>query len=284
MPKRPVDSAVSRTSSSRGADAASSKDSPVAPTTSPDGSVRVSVADGVGTVEFAHPKGNSLPASLLGDLAGAISAMGADPSARVIVLRSAGTGAFCAGASFDEFTALADADAAKEFFSGFSRVILAMVRAPKFVLTRVHGRAAGGAIGLIAASDYSVAVRTASVKLSELQVGIGPFVVGVVIERKLGLAPFQSLAVHADWHDADWCERHGLYSALVEDERALDEAVAAHAKRLAASNPEAMAEMKRIFWLDTDDWEARMGERATMSGRMVLSDFTREALARFRAR
>ena len=249
-----------------------------------EGSVRTSVVDGVGTIEFAHPKGNSLPAPLLTRLAQDITKLGEDPAARVIVLRSGGTGAFCAGASFDEFTSIADASAGKEFFSGFSRVILAMVRAPKFVLTRVHGRAAGGAIGVIAASDYSVAVKSAQVKLSELQVGIGPFVVGVVIERKLGLAPFQALAVHADWHDAEWCERHGLYSMLADDEATLDAAVAAHAKRLAASNPEAMREMKRIFWAGTEGWESLMSERAGMSGRMVLSEFTREALAKFRAR
>lgn len=277
MPKRPV--VLSTQSHS-----ASQPDARPTAASGADGGVTVSVSDGVGTIEFAHPKGNSLPAKLLNDLAAAITEMGTDLNARVIVLRSAGTGAFCAGASFDEFTALTDAAAGKEFFSGFSRVIMAMVRAPKFVLTRVHGRAAGGAIGVIAASDYSIAVRKASVKLSELQVGIGPFVVGVVIERKLGLAPFQALAVHADWHDAEWCERHGLYSALVDDEVALDAAVAAHAARLAASNPEAMAEMKRIFWHDIGDWEARMAERAALSGRMVLSDFTRDALARFRAR
>jgi methylglutaconyl-CoA hydratase len=250
----------------------------------PEGSVRTTIADGIGTVEFAHPKGNSLPAKLLNALAAAITAVGADPAARVIVLRSAGESTFCAGASFDEFTALADASAGKEFFSGFSRVILAMIRAPKFVLTRVQGRAAGGAIGVIAASDYSIAVRTADVKLSELQVGIGPFVVGVVIERKLGLAPFMNLGVHADWHDAAWCERHGLFSMLCDDTAALDAQVAQHAKRLAASNPEAMREMKRIFWAGTEDWGERMSARAEMSGRMVLSDFTREALARFRAR
>lgn len=250
----------------------------------PDGTVTVSIADGVGTVEFAHPKGNSLPAQLLNLLAREITAVGENPDARVIVLRSAGTGAFCAGASFDEFTALADAAAGKEFFLGFSRVIMAMVRAPKFVLTRVHGKAAGGAIGVIAASDYSIAVRDAAVKLSELQVGIGPFVVGVAIERKLGLAPFQALGVHADWHDAAWCERHGLYSMVCDDVAALDAAVAAHAKRLAASNPEAMREMKRIYWEGSERWEAAMDERAAMSGRMVLSDFTRKALEKFRAR
>ncbi len=249
-----------------------------------DGTVTTSVRDGVGTVEFGHPKGNSLPARLLNQLADGIKTLAADDAARVIVLRSAGSGTFCAGASFDEFVAVADPAQGKEFFSGFARVIAAMVRAPKFVIARVQGRAAGGAIGLISASDYAVAVRGAQVKLSELQVGIGPFVVGVVIERKLGLAPFQAMAVHADWHDAAWCERHGLYSTVVDDEVALDAAVDAHAKRLAASNPEAMREMKRIFWRGTDDWEALMAERAAMSGRMVLSDFTREALARFRAR
>ena len=248
------------------------------------GSVRTSVAGGIGTVEFSHPKGNSLPALLLNQLAAAITQLGADPAARVIVLKSGGDSTFCAGASFDEFAAVADAADGKEFFSGFGRVILAMIRAPKFVLVRVQGRAAGGAIGVIAASDYSIAVRGAQVKLSELQVGIGPFVVSVVIERKLGVAPLMNLAVHADWHDAEWCERHGLYSMLCGDGAALDAAVDAHAKRLAASNPEAMAEMKRLFWRGTEGWEALLAERAAMSGRMVLSDFTRDALARFRAR
>lgn len=249
-----------------------------------DGRVQLSVADGIGTVEFFHPKGNSLPSALLRRLAAGVTTLGQDPAARVIVLRSAGEGAFCAGASFDEFTALAEPAEGKEFFLGFSKVILAMIRAPKFVITRVHGRAAGGALGVIAASDYSFAIDSAQAKLSELAVGIGPFVVGVVLERKLGQAPFQNLAVHADWHDAAWCERHGLYSQVVDNINALDAIVHSHATRLAAANPEAMLEMKRVFWRNTDDWEAQMDARAALSGRMVLSDFTREALAKFRAR
>lgn len=249
-----------------------------------DGRVQLSVADGIGTVEFFHPKGNSLPSALLRKLAHGITTLGQNPAARVIVLRSGGEGAFCAGASFDEFTALAEPAEGKEFFLGFSKVILAMIRAPKFVITRVHGRAAGGALGVIAASDYSFAMDSAQAKLSELAVGIGPFVVGVVLERKLGQAPFQNLAVHADWHDAAWCERHGLYSQVVDNLHALDAIVHSHAQRLAAANPEAMQEMKRVFWRNTEDWEEQMDARAAMSGRMVLSDFTREALAKFRAR
>jgi methylglutaconyl-CoA hydratase len=246
--------------------------------------VRVGVADGVGTVEFHHPKGNSLPGSLLGRLASEIATLGADDSARVIVLRSGGAGPFCAGASFDELTRVSTPEEGREFFSGFSRVILAMIRAPKFVVTRVQGKAAGGAVGLIAASDYVLAASGASAKLSELAIGIGPFIVGAVIQKKIGLAGFQAMAVDADWRNAAWCERHGLYARLCENTAELDDALARQVATLAASNPEAMRELKRIFWAGTDQWEALLDERARMSGRMVLSEFTRQAIARFNAR
>ena len=175
------------------------------PATVPDGTVSTQVsADGIGVIEFHHPKGNSLPGALLRALADAISAMGQDPAVRVIGLRSAGSGPFCAGASFDELVAIDDEARGQAFFSGFSRVILAMIRAPKFVVTRVHGRAAGGAVGVIAASDYAIASAKGALKLSELAVGIGPFVVGPVIAHKIGLAAFSQMAVDADWRDAAW--------------------------------------------------------------------------------
>jgi methylglutaconyl-CoA hydratase len=250
----------------------------------PEGRVTVHVADGIGTAEFHHPKGNSLPGALLRQLAAEITALGEREDVRVIVLRSAGTGPFCAGASFDEFSAISDATQGAEFFSGFSRVILAMIRAPQFVVTRVHGKAAGGAVGLIAASDYALAVGSASARLSELAVGIGPFVVGTVVERKLGVGPFSAMSVDADWRDAEWCERHGLYARLFDDIGALDRAVASQAVTLAAANPDAVRELKRIFWAGTENWESLLAERAALSGRMVLSDFTRDAIRRFRAR
>ncbi len=250
----------------------------------PDGRVSSHVADGVGTVEFFHPKGNSLPGALLRQLASEISSLGDRDDARVIVLRSGGTGPFCAGASFDEFSTIADAAAGAEFFSGFSRVILAMIRAPKFVITRVHGKAAGGAVGLVSASDYALAVRSASARLSELAVGIGPFVVGTVVERRVGRGPFSAMSVDADWRDAAWCEQHGLYARVLDDVDTLDAEVATLARTLAASNPHAMRELKRVFWAGTEEWEPLLAERAAMSGEMVLSDFTRRAIAAFRAR
>jgi methylglutaconyl-CoA hydratase len=254
------------------------------PANSPDGYVRTEIADGIGRIEFFHPKSNALPSAILRDLAAAVTAVGADPSARVIVLQSGGTGPFCAGASFDELTAIASPEQGQEFFSGFARVILAMIRAPKFVISRVHGKAAGGAVGLIAASDFSMAVSKASAKLSELAVGIGPFVVGPVIEKKIGLAAFGAMSVDADWRDAAWGERHGLYAKLFDDVPAMDDAVTALATTLAASNPEAMAMLKRVFWTGTEEWDTLLAERAAMSGTLVLSAFTRSAIGAFKTR
>ena len=249
------------------------------------GFVEVGHADGVATIRFGHPKGNSLPGALLRNLAESVTAVGADDRARVIVLRSEGSGPFCAGASFDELQAIADPATGKEFFMGFARLILAMRQAPKFIVSRIHGKAVGGGVGVTAASDYALATRAASVKLSELAVGIGPFVVGPVIEKRIGLGAFSALAVDAtNWRDAAWAERHGLFAEVHDDVAALDAAVDALAARLAASNPDAMRRLKGAFWQGTDHWDQLLEERAEMSGTLVLSDFTRAALARFAAR
>lgn len=252
----------------------------------PDGHVTTHVAAGVATVRFGHPKGNSMPGALLHALAEHVRQAGEDPAARVVVLASEGRGPWCAGASFDELVAISEAGdraAGREFFSGFARVIRAMQRCPKFVVARIHGRVAGGGVGLAAAADYAVAVEAASCKLSELAVGIGPFVVGPVIERKIGLAAFTAMAVDADWRTAAWAHQHGLYARVVPDAPALDAAVDALATRLAASNPEAMGEIKRVVWAGTEGWDALLAERADVSGRLVLSPFTRQAIAAFKA-
>ncbi len=248
------------------------------------GGVSTQIDSGIGRIEFHHPKGNSLPGALLRELASTVSRLGADESVRVIQLSSGGTGPFCAGASFDELMAIETIAQGHEFFSGFSSVILAMIRAPKFVVTRVHGKAAGGAVGLVAASDLSFAVTSASAKLSELAIGIGPFVVGPVIERKIGLAAFSAMAVDADWRDAAWGERHGLYSRLFDTVEAVDTAIDTEVRKLAACNPDAMAQLKRVFWAGTELWDTLLSERATMSGTMVLSEFTRHAIASFKGR
>ncbi len=244
------------------------------------GTVTSRLDGGIATVSFFHPKGNSLPGALLALLAEQVTAAGNDARARVIVLRSEGEGAFCAGASFQELQAITTAEQGTAFFMGFARLILAMVRCPKFVIARVQGKAVGGGVGVIAASDYALAHAGAAVKLSELAVGIGPFVVGPVIERKIGPAAFGALAVHATgWRDAGWARDRGLFADTHDSVEALDTAVDSLARELAGSSPEAMARLKRVLWQGTDHWEALLPERAAMSGALVLTDFARKAIA-----
>lgn len=249
-----------------------------------EGTVRVAVADGVSTVSFFHPQSNSLPGALLRNLAAAIEAAGADPDTRVIVLRSEGEKTFCAGASFDELASIRTLEEGKVFFSGFAAVINAMRKAPKFILARVQGKAVGGGIGLASSADYCLAQRSAAIKLSELAIGIGPFVVGPAVERKMGKAAFTQLAVNAaEWHAPEWAQQHGLYAGISDSVTELDAAVDALASRLAASNPDAMKQLKQVFWEGTSHWDTLLSERAEMSGRLVLSDFARNAIARFKA-
>lgn len=251
-----------------------------------EGHVSVAFADnGVCTIEFGHPASNSLPGAILRKLAQTITDCGADERARVIVLRSAGERAFCAGASFDELIAIENEAEGLEFFSGFALVINAMRTCPKLIIGRVQGKAVGGGVGLASAVDYCLATEHAAVKLSELAVGIGPFVVGPAVERKVGTSAMSQLAIDATaWRSAEWADQHGLYASVHADAAELDAAVDALATRLAASNPEAMAELKRIFWEGTAHWDGLLAERAAISGRLVLSAFTRNAIAQFKAK
>jgi methylglutaconyl-CoA hydratase len=248
------------------------------------GSVNTAARDGVATIEFSHPKGNSLPGVLLQKLADDITAAGQRPDVNVVALRSARDGPFCAGASFDELVAIADEDAGKAFFLGFARVTLALIRCPRPVVTRVQGKVVGGGVGFVAASDYVVAARGASLRLSELAVGIGPFVVGPAIERKVGPGAFGAMALDADWRSADWAHGAGLYSQVHESPADLDAAFEAVVAKLAASNREATTRIKQALWEGTEHWDALLDERAAMSGRLVLSEQTRRAIASFRAK
>lgn len=250
---------------------------------SDDGTVDLRVDAGVASIRFGHAKSNALPAALLQALTATITAAGARSDVRVIVLRSEGAGVFCAGASFDELAAIDSPAAGKEFFLGFARVILAMINAPVPIVTAVQGKAAGGGVGLIAASDYVIAVEQASIKLSELAVGIGPFVIGPVVSFKTGIGPYSAMALDADWRDAAWAEQHGLYAHVVAA-HALDGAVAARAAQLAAASPEAVRAIKRVLWEGTSNWGALLDERATNSGRLAMSEFTRAAIRAFKSR
>ena len=247
--------------------------------------MRTEVDDrGVGSITFFHPASNSLPGAILRELAQHVTEAGANSEVKVIVLRSGGDRAFCAGASFDELVAISNEQEGLAFFTGFALVINAIRTCPKFVIGRVQGKAVGGGVGIASAVDHCFATKYASVKLSELAIGIGPFVVGPAVERKLGLSGMATLAVDArSWKSAEWAANHGLYAEVFDSADDMDVAVDRLAAELASSNSEAMANLKRILWEDTEHWDTLLAERAAVSGKLVLSQFTREAIAAFKA-
>ena len=245
--------------------------------------VKLDKEDGIGVIEFFHPQSNALPAKILSQLSETIDLAGNDDDIKVIILKSGGERAFCAGASFDELIAIDNEIKGKEFFSGFANVINAARKCPKFIIGRVQGKAVGGGVGMASATDYCFATKFSSVKLSELAIGIGPFVVGPAVERKVGNSAFSAMTINATkWFDANWAREKGLYAEVFESTQEMDQEVNKLASTLSQSNPEAMKELKRILWKGTANWDSLLLERAENSGKLVLSDFTRNAIAKFK--
>lgn len=238
---------------------------------------------GIATIEFGHPLSNSLPGKILNLLAKTITDIGAKNEVKVIVLKSAGDRVFCAGASFDELISIKDLNTGKEFFSGFANVINACRKCDKLIIGRVQGKAVGGGVGVASAVDYCLATKHAAVKLSELAIGIGPFVVGPAVERKIGMSAMSQLTINAtEWQTAEWAREKSLYAEVYENIEELDEAVDALATKLANSNPESMRMLKRIFWEGTEKWDNLLKVRAAISGELVLSEFTINAIYAFK--
>ena len=252
---------------------------------STDAYVKSHIEHGINTIEFFHPQSNSLPGKILEELAREIHFAGTHDDTRVIILKSGGDKTFCSGASFDELVSIKNEKEGLKFFSGFANVINAMRKCPKFIVGRIQGRCVGGGVGIASAVDYAIATSKAEVKLSELAVGIGPFVVGPAVERKIGTGAFSALAIDAtSWRSTDWAKRKGLFAEVHESIENMDEAVDRLANTLAHSNPAAMAAMKKIFWKGTEHWDELLKERAAISGKLVLSEFTRNAINKFKAK
>jgi methylglutaconyl-CoA hydratase len=245
--------------------------------------VKINTENGIGTIEFFHPQSNSLPGHILAELASTITKAGKDDNIKVIILKSAGERAFCAGASFDELVAIDTPENGKKFFAGFANVINAARKCPKFIIGRVQGKAVGGGVGMASATDYCFATKFAATKLSELAIGIGPFVVGPAVERKIGTSAFSAMTINATkWFDAEWAREKGLYTEIFDSLEEMDIEIEKLATTLSNSNPEAMEGLKKVMWQGTDHWDTLLMERALSSGTLVLSDFTRNAIAKFK--
>lgn len=245
--------------------------------------VKQQIQNNIATIEFFHPEQNSLPGNILVQLAKTITEVGNNSEVKVIILKSGGDRTFCAGASFQELISINDAETGKVFFSGFANVINAMRKCPKFIIGRIQGKTVGGGVGIAASTDYCMATKFAAIKLSELNVGIGPFVVSPAIERKMGVSAMSQIAIDANtFYEANWAKEKGLFAQVFENIEEMDEAVQKFAEHLCTYNAEAMTEMKKVFWRGTEDWDNLLAERAAISGRLVLSDFTKETLKKFK--
>ncbi len=247
--------------------------------------VQLQLTGGIAQIEFYHPQRNSLPGALLEKLAATIREAASIADTRVILLQSGGDRVFCSGASFDELATIQTEAEGLQFFSGFAKVINAMRKAPQLVLARIQGKCIGGGVGLAAAADYAVAHISADIKLSELAVGIGPFVVGPAVERKMGKSAFSQLAIDATgWRKAEWAMQHGLYASVQDTMEQVDSTIRQLAGTLSASSPEAMRAIKAMLWEDAADWDSLLLERAAISGRLVLGEYTKNFIAAFKAR
>lgn len=247
------------------------------------GNIIVTIEFQVATINFYHPASNSMPSYLLNQLAGIFNNLDVNQDVKVIILKSQNNATFCAGASFDELISINNEMDGITFFSGFANVINAMRKCSKLIIGRAQGKAVGGGVGLLAATDYCIATNQAAIKLSEFTIGIGPFVIAPAIERKMGVAALSELTINAtQWHNAYWAKEKGLFAHVFDSIDEMDKEIEHFSLKLANYNPEALMQMKKVFWSGTDHWDNLLSERATISGKLILSDFTKEALKKYK--
>lgn len=251
-------------------------------TQNPNGLLITSIENKIATLEFGHPASNSFPSDLLNRLSNEFNNLSDNPLVSIIILKSSGSGAFCAGASFDELLAVSNPEEATKFFSGFANVLNAMRNCSKIIVGRIHGKAVGGGVGIVAACDYALATAESSIKLSELAIGIGPFVIEPALSRKMGKSATAAMTLDTEWKTASWAKEKGLYTKILTTSTELDLEITAFANKLASYNPEALTEIKKIFWEGTENWSSLLHERAEISGKLVLSDFSKKALNQFK--
>lgn len=247
------------------------------------GSLFTKLENGIATVEFGHPASNSFVSELLDRLTNEFNKLSLNDTISIVILRSEGDRAFCAGASFDELMAVSNMEEGKKFFSGFANVINAMRSCSKIIIGRVQGKAVGGGVGLVAACDYVFANVDAAIRLSELTIGIAPLVIAPAVERKIGKAGLSELSLSpTDWKNAYWALEKGLFSMVLDNSKEMDKELDFFVQKLASYNPDALTELKKVLWQGTEKWDDLLMDRAALTGKLVLSEFTKAALSNFK--
>ncbi len=239
--------------------------------------------EGITTIEFYNPSHNSLSSEYLVKIVQSIEEADRNVNCQIILIKSGGNRTFCAGANFDELITITKLDQGIDFFSGFGNVINAIRKCSKIIVARVQGKVVGGGVGLVAACDYCFGTKHSSVKLSELSIGIGPFVIGPAVEKKIGTAAFAQLSLDSNqFYTAEWALEKGLFQSVSESSEIMDENIEKFALNLVATNLEARTYLKKALWEGTEHWDSLLAERAKISGQLVLSDFTKQRLQEFK--
>ena len=246
--------------------------------------VKLNIESKIATIIFYHPKSNSLPSNLLKELKEYFDNLSLNPDVNVIVLQSEGEKSFCAGASFDELIEIDNFIDGKEFFMGFARLLNSIRKCKKIVVGKIIGKVVGGGVGLVSVCDYTFATQDSSLKLSELALGLGPFVVGPPIERKIGKEAFVEMSLDCEWRSADWAKQHGFYNEIFDSEIELNEKLNEFTKQLSERSSEALTQLKEIYWEGTDHWDELLEQRAENSGKLVLSDYTKNFIKDFKSK
>ncbi|MCC2589602.1 enoyl-CoA hydratase/isomerase family protein [Chryseobacterium sp. MFBS3-17] len=246
--------------------------------------VQTELKNNIAEITFGTPKSNSLPGEILEKLARNILDEGAKKEVKAILIKSAGEKAFCAGASFDELLEISELETSKKFFGGFAKVLNAMRNCGKIVVVRVQGKTTGGGVGIACGADYCFATRDASLALTELNLGIGPFVIGPYVERKIGKSQFAAMAIDADFRSAAWAEAHSIYHSVSENITEMNEKLSQFLNALAGRSDEALALIKKVSWEGTDHFNDLMPARIHMSASLILEDSAKQNIAKIKER
>ena len=246
--------------------------------------VNAQVLNQISHIEFGTSKSNSLPGEILELLAQTILSEAAKVDVKAIVLKSSGEKAFCAGASFDELLQIDELEISKKFFGGFAKVLNAMRTCGKLVIVRVQGKTTGGGVGIACGADYCFATKDSSLALTELNLGIGPFVIGPYVERKIGKSEFTAMAIDADFRSAQWAERNHIYHVVSDSIEEMDEKLTVFLDTLASRSADALALLKKVSWEGSEHFEKLMPERIQMSASLILEDSAKENINKIKER
>ncbi len=248
------------------------------------GFVTSEIKNNISEITFGTPKSNSLPGEILEKLAQTILECGKDQNVKAILLQSEGEKSFCAGASFDELLEIEELEKSKIFFGGFAKVLNAMRSCGKLVIVRVQGKTTGGGVGIACAADYCFGTTDSALALTELNLGIGPFVIGPFVERKIGKSAYSAMSIDADFRSAEWCERHDIYQSVSENIPEMDSKIEKFLEVLSNRSSDALALIKKVSWEGTEHFDQLMPERILMSASLILEDSAKENIGKIKER